>query len=81
MLSSGPPGDRLPIFNEIRAADGIHTHIGVHKNIEYSSYKPCHICMYTCTKYVRTYVRVYVCMYAHLYVCTYICVVSVCMTA
>ena len=43
MLSSGPPGDRLPIFNEIRAADGIHTHIGVHKNIEYSSYKPCQI--------------------------------------
>ena len=43
MLSSGPPGDRLPIFNEIRAAGGIHTHIGVHKNIEYSSYKPCQI--------------------------------------
>ena len=43
MLSSGPPGDRLPITNEIRAADGIHTHVGVHKNIEYSSYKPCQI--------------------------------------
>ena len=40
MLSCGPPRDSLPIFNEIRAADGIHTHIGVHKNIEYSSYKP-----------------------------------------
>ena len=42
MLSSGPPRDCLPITNEIRAADGIHTHIGVHKNIGYSSYADRH---------------------------------------
>ena len=41
MLSSGPPGDRQSIFNEIhvRAADGIHSIItSVHNNIVHGEF-------------------------------------------